>query len=137
MTSSSSAGREGRDAVSGITGGRRLIPIDSPEYTAPAASQPIPRDLVKEIAMDIGKELAAYIEYMYPDAVKAASSTFLLSVRNCTYNAIMAALETTDEAEIRRRLETHKAFRRKHRAFWKKHRETDWEAVRNAKDVTP
>ena len=100
-------------------------------------AQPIPRDLIKEIAMDIGKDTAAYIEYMYPDAVKAASSTLLLSVRNSVYNDIMAALEITDEAAIRARLEAHKVFRRQQRAFWKRHRETDWAAVRAAEDVTP
>jgi hypothetical protein len=47
------------------------------------------RELLKEVAMDIGKQVAHHIETMYPEAVKAASSTFLLSVRNCTYNEIM------------------------------------------------
>lgn len=78
------------------------------------------RQLVGEIAMDIGKEVASHIETMYPKAVEAASSTFLLSVRNCVYNEIMAALETIDEASIRARLEARKRFRRKHRATYRK-----------------
>src|ERR1700722_16044439 len=49
---------------------------------------PWSRELVKEIAMDIGKEIAAYIEVMYPEAVKATSSTFLFSVRNGIFNEI-------------------------------------------------
>jgi hypothetical protein len=81
------------------------------------------RDVVKQIAMDIGKETVAYIEIMYPDAIKATSSTFRLSVRNHIYNQIMAALETTDEAEILGRLERRKRFRRERRAAWKKIRE--------------
>jgi len=81
--------------------------------------QPIPRDLVKEIAMDIGKEVAAYIERMYPEAVSATSSTFLLSLRNCTYNQIMAALATTDAESIARRLVERKRRRREQRAMWK------------------
>jgi hypothetical protein len=71
---------------------------------------PLSRDIIKEIAIDIGKEVAAHIETMYPKAVEATSSTFLLSVRNCVYNQIMAALETIDEDEIRRRLEDRRAF---------------------------
>jgi hypothetical protein len=85
--------------------------------------RPIARDVVKAIAMDIGKELAAYIEVQYPAAVAAASSTFLLSVRNCTYNQIMAALDTTDEEAIRARLARRKKHRRELRATWKRIRE--------------
>ena len=48
------------------------------------------RDLLKLIAMDIGKSVAHHIEIMYPEAVSAASSTFLLSVRNHTYNEFVA-----------------------------------------------
>jgi hypothetical protein len=81
--------------------------------------EPIPRDLVKEIAMDIGKEVAAYIERMYPEAVAAASSTFLLSVRNCIYNQILASLETTRAEEIADRLIRRKKDRRQLRAIWK------------------
>ena len=44
------------------------------------------RELVKEIAMDVGKDVCAYIEWMYPKAVEATSSTFLLSVRNSIHN---------------------------------------------------
>ena len=51
------------------------------------------RELFKAVAMDIGKEVVAYVERMYPEAVKAASSTFRLSLRNCIYNEIMAAAD--------------------------------------------
>lgn len=87
--------------------------------------EPLSRDVIKEIAMDIGKEVAAHIETMYPKAVEATSSTFLLSVRNCTYNEIMAALETIDEAAIRERLEARKQFRRKHRAAYRRIRKQE------------
>jgi hypothetical protein len=97
--------------------------------------QPIPRDLIKEIAMDIGKDLVAYIEIQYPDAIKATSSTFSLSIRNHVYNDIMAALEVTDEGAIRERLAGHKQHRRQQRAAWKRIRETDWEKVRSARDA--
>lgn len=96
---------------------------------------PISRDLIKEIAMDIGKDVVAHIETMYQQAIKATSSTFRLSVRNCIYNKILAALEVTDEREIIERLARHKQFRREQKAMWKRIRETDWEKRRAAKDV--
>lgn len=89
------------------------------------AVEPISRALIKEIAMDIGKELAAYIERMYPAAVTATSSTFLLSVRNHTYNDIMAALEYTDEEAIRARLKRRSNDRRKLRAMYRAARNHD------------
>ena len=81
---------------------------------------PISRDVVKEIAMDIGKEVVAHIETMYPEAIKATSSTFRLSVRNTVYNEIMAALETIDEDAIRARIEARKKWRRRNKAAWKR-----------------
>ncbi|MTJ93571.1 MAG: hypothetical protein F8N36_12005 [Desulfovibrio sp.] len=86
---------------------------------------PFSPDLVKEIAMDIGKAVAAHIETMYPAAVAAAGKNMLLSVRNCTHNEIMAALETTDEDAIRRRLAERKLHRRRSKAAWKKIRDQD------------
>ena len=85
---------------------------------------PWSRELVKEIAMDIGKEIAAYIEVMYPEAVKATSSTFLLSVRNGIFNEIMAAIEVNDQGQIAARIKDRKKFRRDWKAAYKKMRET-------------
>ena len=70
------------------------------------------RDLIKEIAMDIAKEVVHYIDHMYPTAVKAASSTFKLSVRNSIYNEIMAAIQVNDEGQIIARLERNKKIRK-------------------------
>jgi hypothetical protein len=61
--------------------------------------------------MDIGKETVAYIEVMYPEAIKATSSTFKISVRNHIHNEIMAALEVNEEGAIIARLENRKKFR--------------------------
>jgi hypothetical protein len=88
------------------------------------------RAIVKGIAMDIGKEVVAYVERMYPQAVSAASSTFKLSLRNCIYNEIIAALEVTEESEILARLERRRNERRDLNKQWKNLRETDWEAYR-------
>lgn len=81
---------------------------------------PISRDVIKLIAMDIGKEVASHIETMYPAAVEATSKSMLLSVRNCVHNEIMAALGETDEEAILRRLEERKQVRRRHRAVWRR-----------------
>ena len=87
----------------------------------PAISQ----DLVKLIAMDIGKEICVYIEVMFPDVAKAGEkSTFLLSVRNSIYNEIMESLKTTNERDILARIDRRKKFRRKWKADYKKLRET-------------
>lgn len=80
---------------------------------------PISRDVIKQIAMDIGKEVASHIETMYPAAVIATSKSMLLSVRNCVHNEIMAALGEIDEEAILARLERRKQERRRHRATWR------------------
>jgi hypothetical protein len=99
---------------------------DTANLPAPAnPPAPISRDIVKQIAMDIGKEVASHIEVMYPKAVEATSSTFLLSVRNCVHNEIMAALETIDEEAILHRLEERRAFRRRHRATYRRIRKQE------------
>jgi hypothetical protein len=76
------------------------------------------RDLIKAIAMDIGKEVAHHIEIMYPEAVKSASSTFLLSVRGCVCNNIMGAIDSEIPAE--KRLAFNAKFRKHIRAQYKK-----------------
>lgn len=98
---------------------RRVAPRDDPA-----------RALVKGIALDIGKEVVAYVERMYPAAVSASPSTFRLSLRNCIYNEIIAALAVTDEAEILARLERRRKARRDLKRQWALIRDTDWEAYR-------
>lgn len=56
------------------------------------------KELVREIAMDIGKEIVAYVEVMYPAAITATSSTFKLSLRN----AILQRDHGSDRGERRR-----------------------------------
>lgn len=86
--------------------------------------------IIKAIAFDIGKEVVAYVERMYPQAVSATSSTFKLSLRNCIHNEIMAALEVTDETKVMERLRKRAKDRRELKIMWKNLRETDWEAYR-------
>lgn len=89
------------------------------------AQDSIPKELVKAIAKQIGKDLVAYIEVMYPEAIKATASTFKTSMRNHVYNDIMAIAELHDEVVIRERLE----FREKHRKEWLK----QWRKIRRKK----
>jgi hypothetical protein len=90
--------------------------------------------LVKGIAMDIGKEVVAYVERMYPEAIRATSSTFKLALRNSIYNEIIAALKVTDEAEILARLERRKKQRRDLKKQWAIIRDTDWETFLAARE---
>ena len=101
--------------------------------------QPSPpnRDLVKEIAMDIGKEVVAHIEVMYPQAISATPSTFKLSVRNSIYNEIMAALEVNEEGAIIARLEDRKQFRRRWTAVYRKFRKISPTSPRSRKSSFP
>lgn len=91
-----------------------------PAKIEPQAEGPWSRDLVKQIAMDIGKSTVAYIEVQYPKAIEATSSTFKLSVRNHIYNQIMAAIDVTDEGQIKARLQANKKWRREWTAAWRK-----------------
>ena len=48
----------------------------SDDSSLPTAQGPWSRELVKEIAMDIGKEVVAHIEMMYPAAISATTEHF-------------------------------------------------------------
>lgn len=77
--------------------------------------------MMEAIAWDIGKELVAYIEVMYPKAIEATSSTFKLSMRNHIYNQIMAAFEFRgDTVQLAQRLKDRKEFRRQWVAAYRK-----------------
>jgi CRISPR/Cas system Type II protein with McrA/HNH and RuvC-like nuclease domain len=93
------------------------------------AKPDIDRELVKQIAMDIGKEVVAHIRVMYPEAAKALGKSGQLSVRNCTHNEIMEALSTTDADEIVARIARRKSERRRHVGLYEKIRRED-EATR-------
>ena len=72
----------------------------------------ISKDLIKAIAMQIGKDTVAYVEVMYPEAIKATSSTFKLSLRNHIYNEIMSMVDLHDEMGIRENLFAKATFRK-------------------------
>lgn len=71
------------------------------------------KDAARAIAEEIGRQVAFHIETMYPEAVRAASSTFLLSVKGTVINSIMA-LKDGDKlyANIGEWLKQHDKHRR-------------------------
>ncbi len=71
------------------------------------------RELIKDVAMDIGKAVVHHIETMYPKMFDAVGQSAKLSVRNTVFNEIMAALEVNDADAIRARLERRKSDRRR------------------------
>ena len=79
-----------------------------------------PRSLVKALAMNIAKNVVAYVDVMYPEAPKACSSTFRLSLRNTIYNEIMSSLELNEEGQILSALKDQATFRRQWTAAYKK-----------------
>lgn len=98
-----------------------IAKLPAPSRRAPdAKSGPLDRELVKLIAMDIGKQMVAYIEVMYPDVWAAGNSGFRLSVRNHIHNDIIAAIELHDEASIMKWLADRKAHRREWLATYRK-----------------
>lgn len=86
------------------------------------------QDLYKRVAMDVGKEVCAYIEVMYPEAVEAASSTFLLSLRNTVYNEIMGVINANKsgygEETVEARLVRRAIWRKQWKAMAKKNRQS-------------
>jgi hypothetical protein len=86
----------------------------------PARADDPTKALIQAMAMDIGKQVVAYVEVQYPNAITACASTFKLALRNCIYNEIMAAIAINDEGQIIARLNENKKFRREWTAAWRK-----------------
>jgi hypothetical protein len=69
-------------------------------------------DLIKRIAMDIGKQVVDHIEHAYPTMFEAVSENAKLSIRNSAYNAIMAAGEAFSQGLSEQMLAEHEHHRR-------------------------
>lgn len=77
-------------------------------------------ELVRQIAMDVGKQVVAHIEYAYPDMCDAVAwNSARLSIRNCTHNAIMEAVKAANNGEVETMLTRHDAHRRVMRKYSK------------------
>lgn len=83
--------------------------------------KPITQDeaLVRQIAMDVGKQVVAHIEWAYPDMFKVVAKTAKLSIRNATYNAVMAAVEAADKGRAEQAIEENSKHRRTMRKITK------------------
>ncbi len=70
-------------------------------------------EAVRKIAMDVGKQVVAHIEHAYPQMLEKAPKSARLSIRNATYNAIMAAVNAADEGRDAQQIAANEAHRRK------------------------
>ena len=69
-------------------------------------------EIIRQIAMDIGKEVVAHIEWAYPDACRAVAwESAKISIRNACHNALIASINAASEG----RIEPLMASRAKHR----------------------
>lgn len=70
-------------------------------------------DLVRRIAMEVGKQVVHHIETMYPAMTKAVAwKSARLSIRNCTHNAIMAAVRAADIGQAEQSIDANERHRR-------------------------
>lgn len=83
--------------------------------TTPKSRAEADRELIREVAMDIGNSVIAHIEYGYPAMLAAVTPNAQISIRNHVHNEIMAALDIVDADEIRARLDRRKADRTRER----------------------
>jgi DNA-binding FadR family transcriptional regulator len=69
--------------------------------------------IVRQIAMDVGKQVVDHIEHAYPKICDAVAwNSARTSIRNCTHNAIMEAVEAANEGQIEQMIERHDEHRR-------------------------
>lgn len=79
-------------------------------------------DIVRRIAMDVGKQVVEHIEWAHSDMVRAVRSwkSARLSIRNCVHNNIMAAVSAADEGRYEQWITNNDAHRRNMRSARRK-----------------
>lgn len=76
--------------------------------------------VVRQIAMDVGKQVVDHIEHAYSDMCDVVAwKSARLSIRNCTHNAIMEAVKAANEGAIEPMLLRHDSHRREMRRLRK------------------
>ena len=80
------------------------------------------KELVSAVALDIGKEMVAYLEVMYPDVFQVMNEGCKLSIRNHIHNDIMAFSKYSTVREFQDWITRRKIFRRKWLAQTRKNR---------------
>ena len=75
-------------------------------------------EIVRRIAMDVGKQVVEHIEWAHGEMMRAAPSwkSARLSIRNCVHNNIMSAVRAADEGTYEKWLADNDVHRRKMRA---------------------
>jgi hypothetical protein len=69
--------------------------------------------LVRQIAMDVGKQVVDHIDGMYPQMfANVSKASASLSIRNTAYNAIMEAVKAANQGEVEQMLQRHDEHRR-------------------------
>lgn len=120
------AGSDGKGIANLVVGGAQLTQGEGDFAGMPLSvgrSRPDQTaNLIKAMAMAVGKNLIAYIEVMYPEAIKATSSTFKTSMKNHVYNDIMHVTTLHTEAEIRAWLTENEAHHKRWLGMWRKMR---------------
>jgi hypothetical protein len=86
--------------------------------------KPLPptEEIIRRIAMDVGKQVVEHLEWAHEDMVRAAPSwkSSRLSIRNCVHNNIMAAVTAADEGRYEEWIAANAGHRRKMRAARRK-----------------
>ena len=105
---------------------------DESKSPDPIAGLQWSRELIKQIAKDVGDAVVAHIEIAYPAAIAATPTTFPTSVRNCVFNEVMAAVTVNDADKIASRLAERKRARRSLKATYRKMRAANAETAASA-----
>ena len=69
--------------------------------------------MISAVAMDVGKEMIAYLEVMYPDVYECMNSGCKLAIRNHIHNDIVSLMEVGSVENHLQRLKERAEFRRK------------------------
>lgn len=100
----------------GVVGESFVGPADAPGGAGKVrGNDPVEftTDIIRQIAMDVGKQVVDHIEGVYsPMCDAVAWDSARVSIRNCTHNAIIEAVEAANKGEIEAMLVRHDLHRR-------------------------
>lgn len=83
-----------------------------PSHRRVAIAKDQRKAMISAVAMDVGKEMVAYLEVMYPDVFEHMNSGCKLSIRNHIHNDIVAAMDVGSAENHLERLKERAEFRR-------------------------
>lgn len=95
-------------------------------------TDPLTRDLIEQIAFDVGKDLVCYLEGVYPKIFETyPQSGFKLSLRNHVHNCIMNLVKQADKGTTEEWLKFNEKHRRDIRKMRKAKTIEEIEAIRH------